>query len=138
MRHSTQDGVRQNAALFANGAARKTAIFFVFSNMKASTIWLLRCTYGNPLGSSAGNLSLFSLGMDRFLTPAVPPLQECRPSSNDADDGPGIFKSCYGTLLSETWTEGPGPTHVAAVLPAATASSSESPEPTTAGVPNVL
>src|SRR6267154_560756 len=63
---------------------------------------------------------------------STPPLHE------DADDGPSIFKSCYGTLLSETWTEGPGPTHVAAVLPAATASSSESPEPTTAGEPNVL
>ena|SRR6202158_1088407 len=65
-------------------------------------------------------------------TGGSPPLHE------DADDGPGTFKSCYGTLLSETWTEGPGPTHVAAVLPAATASSSESPEPTTAAEPNVL
>src|SRR5258708_28122350 len=74
MRHPAQDGVRQNAALFANGAARKTAIFFVFSDMRASTNWLLRCAHRNPLGRSAGDPSLFLLGLARVLSPPLPPL----------------------------------------------------------------
>src|SRR5258705_11990995 len=79
MGHSAQDGVRQNAALFAKGAARRIGIFFVFSDMRASTIWLLRCTHRNALGRSAGNLAFFFLGMGGFLSP--PPLA---PRPNDA------------------------------------------------------
>src|SRR5258707_7771397 len=80
MGHSAQDGVRQNAALFAKGAARRIGIFFVFSDMRASTIWLLRCTHRNALGRSAGNLSLFFLGVDGVLTPAASPPRNMGPA----------------------------------------------------------